>query len=247
MNTFIRYFVKLITLQLPIIYYVLFVMGTAFLFILTKYRFKKSNAFALALSLLIGLLLISVPSFFLKEKNLTLTVFVHGPGGKQDAINNIAGKVVIDIGNKRESREIGKDGSATFLELPSSYRNQSVNIMVQQPGYEMAQSQQKHVLADTPVYITLQKDNSLGKLSGVVKNAAGTLPIVGAEVYIGNDTLLLTNAIGAFEILLPEKMRVAGSNTPYRLVVKKAGYTWKEELYHPGSNPIEIRLAKMKQ
>lgn len=247
MNTILRYFVKLITLQLPIVYYILFILGTAFLFIITKYKFQKSNAFALAISLLIGLLLISVPSLFLKEKNLALTVFVHGPSGRQDVINGVGGKVSVDMGNKRETRDIGKDGSATFLELPASYRNKPVNIMVQQPGYEMAAPQQTHVLADTPVYIILQKDNSLGKVSGIIKNVAGTQPIEAAEVYIGNDTMLLTNAIGAFEVLLPEKMWVASSNIPYRLVIKKAGYALKEEQYYPGANPIEIRLAKTKK
>jgi hypothetical protein len=242
MTAILEQLLKLVTLGLPVLYYVFFVIAAALLYLLTKHTFKRSQAFALVISFFAALMVILVCSIFFNRETLMLTVYVHGPAGKQDITTGTGGKVTIDLGNKREVKAVAADGAAIFLELPVKYKNKPINIVTEQPGYQMAHPGTVHILADTPVYIMMKKDNSLGIIKGIVKEAVKGQPLAGADVYIGNDTVVKTNAVGIFDIVLPEKMRVAGSGAYYRLVVKKEGYLVKEEKYYPNSNPVEIRL-----
>ena len=94
------------------------------------------------------------------------------------------------------------------------------------------------------IYLAVKKDDSLGKISGIVKNRDGSEFIKDALVLIGNDTTTTTNELGIFKITLPAKMQVKDEKSSYLLTIKKEGYRIKTEYYYPKSGDIEIRLEK---
>lgn len=172
------------------------------------------------------------------DEPLQLTVFVQGIDGKTiDELQN-NGKIIVDFGNDRRDPVIGENGRTNLGEIPKRLLGQKIPIVLQAEGYEKANPAEQYTLTGEPIYITVQRDNSLGLIRGIVKNRAGDQFIAGALVMIDQDTTTVTDSLGRFNLLMPlEKHK-----DTYLLTVKKDGYTIKEEYFKPKSTPAEIRL-----
>ncbi len=219
------------------------------LFIILK---KQGNIPTIAwISILLIVLIAILAPIFLEifkptfnEENLQLTVYVHGPEGKQQIVLENTGKLVVDFDNDRRTAMIGENGRTNFSEIPQKFNNQEIGVGLKAPGYELVHPKTQYKMDGIPIYLAVKKDDSLGRISGIVKNRNGSEFINHALVMIGNDTTIFTNDLGIFKITLPTKMQVVDKKSPYTLTVKKEGYKIATKYYYPKSADIEIRLEK---
>ncbi len=85
-----------------------------------------------------------------------LTVFVHGPNGRQDVILE-DGALRLDVGEERKEYEIGNNGRTVFSGIPGQYRNAPVSIGLQAPGYEVAHPDTLYRLRPgEPIYLEIK-------------------------------------------------------------------------------------------
>ncbi len=219
------------------------------LFILSKRR-RKPPAIAWISILSIVFVAILAPIFleiFKPTRSLQLTVYVHGPEGQQHIVLEDTGKLIVDFGNDRRRPKIGENGRTNFGEIPQKFNDQEIGIGLKATGYELADPNKQYKMDGKPIYLAVKKDDSLAKISGIVKNRDGSEFIKDALVMIGNDTTTTTNELGIFKIILPLEMQVKDDKSPYLLTVKKEGYQIKTEYYYPrSSGDIEIRLEKQR-
>ena len=220
----------------------------AILFII--FRRRKPPAIAWISILSIVLIAILAPIFSevfksaINDQSLQLTVYVHGQKGKQHIVLENTGKLVVDFDNDRRTAMIGENGRTNFGEIPKKFYNQAISFGLEAPGYELVHPNKQYKMGGKPIYLAVRKDDSLGKISGIVKNRDGSEFIKDALVMIGNDTTTTTDELGIFKITLPVKMQVKDKKSSYLLTIKKEGYQIKTEYYYPKSGDIEIRLEK---
>ncbi len=217
------------------------------LFIVTK---KRGKVPTIAWISILSIVLIAILAPILLEifkptnndQSLQLTVYVHGQKGRQHIVLENIGELVVDFDNDRRTAMIGEHGRTNFGEIPQKFNNQEIGIGLEATGYELAHPHKQYKILGKPIYLAVKKDDSLGRISGIVKNREGSAFIKNALVMIGNDTTTITNEFGIFKITLPVSMQVKDNNTPYMLTVKKEGYSVTTEYYYPKSKDIEIRL-----
>lgn len=176
--------------------------------------------------------------------SIQLTVYVHGPQSRQEIVLENTGALIVDFDNDRRKAMIGENGRTNFGEIPAHFRGQFVGIGLEAPGYELIEPKAKWDLDGKPIYLPVKKDDSLGRIKGIVKNRNGSLLLAEATVLIGNDTMTTTNEMGIFNIVLPPHMQVKDDRTPYRLTIQKEAYEMSTEYYYPLSGDIEIRLTQ---
>ena len=219
------------------------------LFILSK-RGRKAPTIAWISILSIVLVAILAPIILeifkpvVNDQSLQLTVYVHGLEGKQHIVLENTGKLVVDFDNDRRTAMIGENGRTNFGEIPQKFNNQEIGIGLEASGYELMHPNKQYKMHGKPIYLAVKKDDSLGRISGIVKNRDGSVFIKDALVMIGNDTTTTTNELGIFKMTLSAKMQVKDQKSHYLLTVKKEGYQIKTEYYYPRSGDIEIRLEK---
>jgi hypothetical protein len=175
-----------------------------------------------------------------KSGGIQLTVFVHGPEGKQDIVLENKGRLIVDIGNERRTPMIGQDGKINFGEIQGK-PGQEIGIALDAPGYELTNKEEQYKLYGKPIYISVKRDSGIGKISGIVKNRNGSILLKDVLIIIG-DTAVNTDDSGRFKITIPEKMFVHNIELPYLLTIKKEGYKMKTVRYKAKSGDIEIRL-----
>ncbi|MFM9950137.1 MAG: carboxypeptidase regulatory-like domain-containing protein [Saprospiraceae bacterium] len=174
------------------------------------------------------------------DEPLQLTVFVQGIDGKTiDELQN-NGKIIVDFGNDRRDPIIGENGRTNLGEIPKRFLGKKIPIVLQAEGYEKTNPAEQYTLTGEPIYITVQRDNSLGLIRGIVKNRTGDQFIAGALVMIDQDTTTTTDSLGRFRLLMPPNKH----KDTYLLTVTKDGYQPGEDYYKPKSTPTEIRLDK---
>ena len=143
------------------------------------------------------------------------------------------GKLIVDFGNDRRTPMIGQNGRTNFGEIPEKFIGKVIGIGLDAPGYELMNPNKENNMNGEPIYISVRKDGSLGRISGIVKNRDGSILLKDATVMIGNDTTIFTNEFGIFKITLPEKMQVKNEKSHYLLTVKKEGYSAETEYSAP--------------
>ncbi len=178
------------------------------------------------------------------EQSLQLTVYVHGQKGKQHIVLENTGKLVVDFDNDRRTPKIGENGRTNFGEIPQKFNNREIGIGLEAAAYELVQPNKQYKMDGKPIYLAVKKDDSLGRISGIVKNRDGSEFIKDALIIINNDTTTMTNKLGIFKMTLPVKMQVKDDKSHYLLTIKKDGFQIKEVYYYPKSGDIEIRLEK---
>ncbi len=175
---------------------------------------------------------------------LQLTIYVHGPEDRQQVVLENTGTLFVDLDNDRRRAQIGESGRTNFGEIPVRFKGRNIGIGLEAPGYELISPRSGYFFEGKPIYLGVQRDDSLGKIKGIVKNRDGSIFIDSALVMVGNDTITRTNALGIFNITLPPRMQVKDEKTPYQLTVRKEGYLVSTEYYYPLSGDIEIRMSQ---
>lgn len=171
--------------------------------------------------------------------SMQLTVYVQGEN-QQDIILQNTGKLVVDFDNDRRTAQIGENGRTNFGEIPTKFQNKDIGIGLITEGYELIEPNKKYKLDGKPIYLKVKRDQSLGRITGIVKNKDGSQFLKDALIMVDNDTFVKTDSMGVFKLFLPEKLH----KPQYFLTIKKQGFQIKTEYYYPKSNNIEIRLEK---
>lgn len=228
--------------KLPLYYYALVVAALIGVYYLGLKKVNAIQRHKVVLGLIFFCLIVFLITFIVgRYEALDLTVYVHGPEGKQQIILENRGKLIIDFDNDRRVAMIGENGRTNFEEIPTRFNRLEVEIGFEEKGYELINPGKKYLINGSAIYIGIKKDNSLGIVSGYVRSEKENRLLQGAEVFIGSDTSILTDNTGFFRILLPQQMRVIDSNTPYRILVRYKGIE-KEYRYFPLSGPLQVQL-----
>lgn len=168
--------------------------------------------------------------------NFTLTVYVHGPGGRQDLILRGSGYVRIDTGGLPRKAAIGNDGEAFFAEIPANFRGQEVNVSLDADGYELANANQKILLNTSSFYLQIKR--KAGRLAGRVHDESGK-PLGGVNVTVAG-LAATTDKAGYFQFLIP------GEQLQPEMTVQATApsYVAATEKVVPNSNDIAITLRR---
>jgi len=178
--------------------------------------------------------------FMGREDSMQLTVYVQDAAGKPISELQNKGKVIVDFGNDRRAPLIGENGRTNLGEIPEKFRGETIPIVLEAEGYESLEPDKKYVLDGKQLYYLVRRDNSLGTIQGIVQTRDGSKFIAGALVMVDHDTTTLSDSLGRFRIVLPEKMH----KHEYLLTVKKAGFKDANEMFKPKTTPADIRLEK---
>lgn len=178
--------------------------------------------------------------FIGRDDTMQLTVYVQNTVGKPITELQNKGKVIVDFGNDRRTPLIGENGRTNLGEIPEKFRGETIPIVLEAEGYEPVEPDKKYALDGKPVYFLVRRDNSLGNIQGIVQTRDGSEFISGALVMVDHDTTILTDNLGRFRLILPEKMH----KTEYLLTVKKVGFKDANEMFRPKTTPADIRLEK---
>jgi carboxypeptidase family protein len=212
-------------------YLVLLPLGLA----VTGFLFGALRSFALyrgkqlggALELggpIVGFALVVIGGFLLPlpASNFPLTVYVHGPAGRQDLALRGQGAVLLDLGGDRRSAAIGDKGQAFFPEIPANFRGRNVNVALDASGYERTDSNQLQ-LDGTSAYLEVRRKPS--HIRGNVLDPAGK-PLAGATVSLAGISTT-SGEQGQFDLTL------SSDRIDERMVMRIAadGYqTWSQEV-----------------
>jgi len=209
--------------------------------VLGSYAKYKSKNFGGLLELggpMVGFLITVTLGFYLVRNQATfaLTVFVHGPGGRQDIVLRNSGEVVIDLGPDRVSKPIGDQGQAFFPAVPSSFRGQDLSISVLSAEYQ-AKPDQKVTLESTSLYVAVRRKDA--RVAGRLQDAQGR-PIPGATIHVAGFTATAGPPDGRFEVFIP------GDRLKGDLELSAFAPTYVPGRFHvvPGGNDLAFTLAK---
>ncbi|GBC60280.1 hypothetical protein DENIS_1231 [Desulfonema ishimotonii] len=162
-------------------------------------------------------------------KSFNLSVYVHGPGGRQDMVLKNQGEVILDLADNRRSEAINEKGAAYFSGIPAEFFNCEVPVMIQASGFESAETDKKAVLKSGGVYLQVRRDDSLAKITGTVKSADGDF-LKGVSIRIGK-LKTRTDEGGYFELKIPPENQKARQ----KLIALLEGYETWEGNVHPGT------------
>ena len=175
--------------------------------------------------------LVVVGGFYLVPDTSTfsVTVYIHGSNGKQDAVIRNQGNVMIDFEDNRRIELIRENGQATFSGIPAKYRNQEVPIVVKAKGFEIADKTKHYQLNGKAIYVEVKGDESLSKVFGIVSDRDGYLE--GVRINIG-DLQTLSDSNGYFVLTIP----VAKQKQQQTIRALKDGYNIFEAFVYPELN-----------
>ena len=215
-----------------------------FLFgVLRSYATWKGNVFQGALDIggsIVGFLLVILIGLFYVESPVpfSMGVYLHGPNGKQDRLDNLSATLSLDIGKDRRQATVGEQGSVIFTEIPFNFRGKKAWPSLQSDFYELLEPGQQLTLQQTATYLGVQP--KLFLLTGQVLNS-GQQPVGGATVRFLNQTMV-TNPDGSFHFSLrPVSVR----QTSGRLTVQAGGYSFWSEDAIMGGNPVTVLLKEL--
>ena len=170
-----------------------------------------------------------------------LTVFVTDING--NAALEYVGELNIPIGNRILNSPIERDGRTNFGDITSDNIGDQITIGLKAEGWEI-DGTNKFLFEGKPIKLTVKRDNSLGKIRGIVMTRDGQNFIDSARITINARTTIYSDTNGFFEIILPKEMRVESDIERYRLTVSKEGYQTATEYFQVRSSDAEIRLTK---
>ncbi len=172
------------------------------------------------------------------EEAMQLTVYVHGPNGPQDIVLSNEGKLIVDFGNRRDSRQIGEDGRTNFGEIGRHFLGELIGMSVDAEGYEISNPDSSYTYDGEPIYLAVNMSNQLGIIQGKVRSRDGKQFLSNVLIEVAGETTT-TNSLGNFHMELPARLW----RREYLLFAQKEGYQIKEEKYYPNLGGIEIRLT----
>lgn len=193
-----------------------------------KLNFKGIEAGGALAFAVIGFLWNPAEGFVGKNCNepFSVTVFVHGKGGRQDMILRQQGEVLMDLAGERRSELIRENGQAFFQNLPPSYQGKqvSLNVDFSEPYKSIYPDSLFPLKPGEQIYLPVALQG-LDRIFGTVIWKEKPLP--GVVVSIGNALSDTTDANGAYELRIPEaqqhkEQEVKFVKTGYKLLMKKA-------------------------
>lgn len=175
------------------------------------------------------------------ERPLQLTVYVHGPEGRQDIVLENEGTLVLDLRNDRRVAQIGEHGRTNFGEIGNDFLGKAVPLSIEAQGFTMAHPDTAYIYDGEPIYLEVTSSCRFCNLSGTVQGQAGQL-LPGLLVMIkGTELADTTGQNGQFQIQVPpEKER-----EEYILsVVRDGRIIWENYVTPSPESPIEILLPQ---
>jgi hypothetical protein len=144
------------------------------------------------------------------------------------------GELSVYVANKEEKKQILENGEVVFKQLPASSKDEKVAIKLNTDYWRLSSDS---VVLEKTVNLHIIPDGSLGRITGNVKNGAGS-PIEFVNITIDNDTIITADKSGVFNTLLPVKFQ----KPVYTLTFEKKGYQSIMEYYYPKSGNIDVRM-----
>jgi hypothetical protein len=176
-----------------------------------------------------GFMLVPSPRAF------ALTVYVHGPAGRQDLVLRNEGHVILDLGGDRRREKIGDKGEAYFR-IPPEFRGQRVPVGVESEAYETAAPSEDLKLDTDRLYLRVRRKS--GHLTGRVQDREGNA-VPGASIQVAGVSVS-TGPDGRFEISIPgERMK-----PEFSLTAAAGGYATQSHTVVANANEITIILQR---
>ena len=167
-----------------------------------------------------------------------LTVRVHELGARDKIVTE--GKIMVDIGNRRDPKPIGPDGEVDFEEIDAEFLKKPIDIQfIDSKNYQAAYPDSQYVFEGEPIYFAVTSNCRFCKLCGTIQNVNNEF-VSGAVVLIKNLQLQdSTNASGYFEIEVPSGQ----ASEEYAVAVLVDGKIVKEMFITPSATcAVEILL-----
>jgi len=134
--------------------------------------------------------------------NFPLTVYVHGEGGPQNLILRNQGSVLLQLGGYPRSERIGDKGQAIFPEIPASFRDQLVTVLLDADGFEPTEPGRQYPLHGNSLYLPVRKKP--GHLTGRVEEYRSNKPLPGVHLELNVSVPpAISDATGRFELTIP--------------------------------------------
>jgi hypothetical protein len=167
--------------------------------------------------------------------NFSVTVFVHGPRGRQDLVLRGAGFVVLDLGGQRRQERIGDLGQAVFPEIAGSFRGKEVVAAIEAPDYDRADDRPVR-LDGSSVYLEVRHKPE--RITGTVVDPDGHL-LSGASVTLaGLETK--TDRYGRFALQLPQDR----PRDPLILRISANGYQVSTQEVLPNGGDVGVAMQR---
>lgn len=175
-----------------------------------------------------------------RKNPLQLTIYVHGPKGRQDIVLENRGRLLVDFGNRRDNQLIGQDGRTNFGEIEPRFLNQEIEIDLKKPvEYEKAFPDSVYVYTGAPIYFEVKIKQRYGRIEGVVWDNENR-KIANVLVTIDRKFSLKTDSSGHFLFQVPQD----SIKKKYTISFSKEGYETESQQYFGGVSPIDVILAK---
>lgn len=208
-----------------------------------KRKFWKITVPAAAAVVLLVLLFYLTPFRSFKQGSdgpltTSVTVFVHGKGGRQDMVLRQQGHVVLDRqGGERKRADINENGAAFFQNLQVGEQVQ-VEVDFSEPYKSLYPDSAFVISADGRIYLPVALQG-IGNVHGRVLYNDGALPGVVVETDDLKDT---TDETGGYNLTIPE----ARQTKKYTVWFTKAGFKSKSETAYPQTGQaLEVIMEKM--
>lgn len=159
------------------------------------------------------------------HESLSLSILFNGPGKSNELIND--GNVSIRIAQYASIKKINEEGTVVFTGINPEYKGKEIDFSISIPGYYL-KTDTSYTLDQeesfTNLHLYLNRTLETTKVKGRLIKLPAREGIAGALIeFSGIDTLIKTDATGAFAVTLPIK-----SGTETRIIVTKAN----KELYN---------------
>lgn len=185
----------------------------------------------------VGFALVMIGGFILPPPatNFPLTVYVHGPAGPQDLPLRNQGEVLLDLGGDRRRQPIGDAGQASFLEIPSSFRGQKINVALLAPDHERADPGPL-ALKGQSLYLSVRR--KAVPIAGETVDESGRA-IARARVSVAGISTI-SDGNGRFSLVVPSEQ----AQDELILRVDAQGYeAWRQTVV-PNGGPIAAVLRR---
>jgi hypothetical protein len=142
-----------------------------------------------------------------KMQILSLSVQLRDPTESKQMLNSGAVSIIIDL--FQQTRKINEDGVATFTGINQQYSGQTINLLVDVPGYHLA-SKQGFRLSDssshTNLFLDLKKNVVVTAVLGRLISLPDKLGVPHATIHFaGTSKVTQTDSLGNFAVELPIK------------------------------------------
>lgn len=172
---------------------------------------------------------------------LQLTVYVHGPDGRQDIVLENEGQLLLDLRNDRRVAQIGEHGRTNFGEISRDFVGKEIPLSVQAEDYEMAYPDSGYVYDGEPVYLEVRSSCRFCKLTGTVQNSEGRLVPELVVMVKGTELADTTDQNGRFHIQVPAEKE----QEEYILsVIEDGRIRWENYVTPSPESLIEILLPQ---